>query len=209
MSTGANGNGITEPDAYTSRTKTWAAGQQVASADLNTIQDGIIDVSEAVDDLAAETGVSRICSGNQGDSPAPTPDGGGVIWIEMTTNGTTDVVVDDSIDWRDRVIVAEGLLLGETPYSANMPGGANDDDTDYDLTGSGSGEIHRILYTEAGQDGTNNNPAVAVVRQTDEVRLFARDTDGKLCLVKNGTSDSYETIFWGCVKFSPDQGHQA
>lgn len=39
-------------EVYTSRTKTYSSGDQVESADLNAIQDGIIACSEAIGDVA-------------------------------------------------------------------------------------------------------------------------------------------------------------
>lgn len=68
---------------------------------------------------------SRTSSRNLSDAPRPATSGGGTIWFEklLSAGDSGPFVVDNSIDWRDRIITAHGfVLLGEDD---TLPGMGN------------------------------------------------------------------------------------
>lgn len=207
MSTGAQGNGLTDPAAYTARDTTYSPGSQVPSAMLNAHQDGIIDTSTAVDALAAKVSPIRTATTNQSDSPAPTTYGGVEVVVERSTNGTTAVVIDSSIDWRDRyVVVVFRVEESDISTVGLVPGGGSDDDISYQIDDAGA--THGLFYTQEGQDGTVSTSCFQWVpaTMTDAVRIFARDSDGALCIIKNGTANN-EYMVAGFFRASPVQNH--
>lgn len=192
---------ITPPNDYPSRTHDYVAGDQVTSSDLNDIQDAIKALSDSVDELAAEKLESRTASENQSDSPAPELASGLSVWVEKSTNGTNVVVLDDFVDWRQRFVHVVGYYTSLAGY---IPGGANDDAIAYNLQTAG---IHRFFYSEAGQTGGFGNPGISIDIGTEFVRIFARNTDGALCMRKD--AHAADPDFYIVAKFegSPDQNH--
>ncbi len=95
--------------AYESRTHDYSSGDQVASADLDAIQDGIIAVSDAVGDLASmsednvidelltRSGTLRIQPGSAGEPLAP--------------NGTTRLIDRYTIPVHVRAAALSSTLL--------------------------------------------------------------------------------------------------
>lgn len=207
MPTGAEGNGLADLTAYTARTNTWTAGDQVESADLNAIQDGVIDVSDAVDALAGQVAVSRTSTRNLGDSPQPAEDGGGDVWVEAESNGATIIVLDTSIDWRDRFVLVQGLCAITTAF--DFPGGASDDSIHADLTDTTStgDAINGFFYSQQGHSGVGTPTAYAIanISSGNTARVFVRD-DGVLALkVSPFASDNCRLM--ARVSFSPRQEH--
>lgn len=195
---------ITPPNDYPSRTHDYSAGDQVTSNDLNDIQDGLVALSDSVDGLAAEKLECRTATANQADSPAPDLASGLVVWVEKSTNGTNVVVLDTFADWRQRYVEASGYW---TSAAASIAGGASDDAIAIDQLGGSSLAIHRFFFTQDGQTGGFGNPGVTIDIGTEFVRLFARDSDGALCMRKDAHAadpDVYVVLrVWG----SPDQNH--
>lgn len=207
MPTGAEGNGLTDLDAYITRTNTWAAGDQVGSADLNAIQDGIIDVSNAVDELAGLVAVSRTGTRNLGDSPQPAEDGGGEVWVEAESNGATIIALDTSIDWRDRFVVVQGICA--ITSSTVFPGSGGDDAVLADLTDTTSSgtAINSFFYSQQGHSGVGTPTAYAIanISTGNTARVFVR-TDGVLCF-KMSPFSTDNCRLMAKVSFSPRQEH--
>lgn len=208
MATGVNGNGLSGAEAYDERTVDASPMDQLASADFNAVQDGIIDVSAALDEAKGEICPSRRATCNDGDSPLPTQDGGVIVWFEVVTNGTTPVTIDNNIDWRDRWVEVSYFVA--LAASSPQPGDA----LDYALQGdlqSDSAACHRLFYSGAGNDGTHGldhgayfNPSSGSL--PDSLNLHAKATGGGLAIMKNATTAG-DYILFGCAKASPPQNH--
>ena len=104
-----------------------------------------------------ESAYGRTATHNQGDTPAPDLAGGGVIWAEIRTKLTDEIIIDNSMDWLDRFIKCWGF--GKESASEYYPGGAIDEQIN-GYTGTsplaGSNIIGDFLYTEQGGDGSAN-----------------------------------------------------
>jgi hypothetical protein len=72
--------------------------------------------------------ISRTATENQDDSPAPDIYGGGTIWCEGITNSQTPVKLDDSIDWRDRIITVKAFIKASATPQNHLPGGTSQKD---------------------------------------------------------------------------------
>lgn len=103
--------------------------------------------------------------------------GGGVrrvgvlVAVEPPASGRREVVLDTTEDWRDRLIV---LAFGSSDGDPVRPGIVGDDDIDTSapiLFYSGTGVSDPTIGFSAILDGT-----------TGDVRVYARDTDGALCV---------------------------
>lgn len=202
-------NGILEPDIYPARTNTWAAGDQVAAADLNAIQDGIITVSAGLDFVCQYIFYSRTCNSN-GTSGLPNPERSGAceVWIEAETNGVTEIVLDDSIDWRDRHIFVEGWA--DEAGNLVFPGEAGDDSVEADLsnvTAPGVG-IHAYFYSEQGSAGTFADPGAHAVISTGptESLVISVNASGEL-VMRMSPWTSVEGRVVARVSCSPKQNH--
>ena len=165
------------------RVRTWVGGQQVASADLNSVQDRALGLVAASvnNDLSA------------------LPDGMGVIEWQHATQlaDATEVKVDAGAvsDWTDRIL----FVLFRSYSNGNwQPGGA--DDHQYDsatlhlqkgYTGNGA------LNGAASAAPSNGDPPVPAsgvswaVQLTTDIWLYAKASDGALYLY----NDSGSTIF--------------
>lgn len=192
-------------DSYPARTKTYAPLDPVASAELNAIQDGVIATSDNLDVLAAITAANETASGNDSDSPAPDPGGGGTMWCEQRTNGTTVIVLDNSIDWRDRFVILTVYMIAD---ATAMPGGANDAlFCRVDLKAA-SAAYHEFFYSRDGKSTatTDASEAARMLLTADYVLVAARNTDGALVLYKDANADGDRS----CIiraEYSPVQNH--
>lgn len=193
---------ITPPNDYPSRTHTWAAGDPVASADLNAIQDGLVALSDSVDELAADKAEARTCTGNQADSPAPDRGGAVEIWVEKATNGTTEVVLDTFVDWRQRYILVQ--CYTDSSGGDEIAGGSLDGQIDKNLSLSDVGG--RLFFSQDGHAGSTNTPGLYVTITTDVLRIYARSSDGALCMKKSANADPNLHVV-GLIKGSPRQNH--
>lgn len=201
---------LSNPNWLTSRVRTWAAGDQVASADLNAIQDAIIDANTDVDTLVTELGAQALecqtATGNQADSPAPDVGGAKSVWLDKITNDITEAIIDNSVDWRDRYIIIQGVF--ETA-SASVAGGASDNAIALDLIDEASGSsvnIGALFYSRDGQDGTATTECYQfTVSGGNVVRFYARSSDGALCFKRTTSGTNY--YFIGRISGSPVQNH--
>lgn len=197
---------VTNP--YAARTRTYAASNQVLSADLNAIQDGIIAVGAAVSALVTSVNdymqEARTASCNTTDAPAPSNGGSKAVWVEKNTNDTTEVVLDNTINWKDRYIVITGY---SNAVAADNPGGASDNALTIDLGNNTTG-IFRVFYSRDGQDGTSALEACEhLVAAGQTLRFYVNNTTGNLCFKRTDVGTSY--WFRGEIRCSPDQGHYA
>ncbi|HNC97850.1 MAG TPA: hypothetical protein PKW90_17100 [Myxococcota bacterium] len=183
------------PSPYPSRTRTYAAGDQVASADLNAIQDGIIDCSDAIDALDARMATAISASINMGE--ATPPDQGGapeLRGVEVSTNGTTAVIIDSTVDWRDRWITVTAYPI------STRPGDAGDSNLQFSRATHIKGD--GVFYTGSG--GTSYN--FQFVPTADIVEIYADSSTGALKMVKNANADGTQTFLMNFTG-SPVQNH--
>lgn len=198
---------FTQEEVYETRTNTYASGDQVAAAALNGIQDGIIDLNTAIDALVAQlndnAAQASTATGNQADSPAPAVGGARTVWAEMITNDTTVVVIDNSIDWRDRYVFIRGTAIA----SANdIAGGSADNAITHNLDVGAGGYLHALFYSRNGQDGTASTECREhTISGGNVLRFFARDSDGALCFRRTTSGSNY--YFLGELVGSPIQNH--
>ncbi len=205
---------------YSSRTQTMAPGDQVGSAFLNAVQDGVVACSDAIDDIEDNQIPpkleGRTASGNQSDSPAPNDNGAGLVWFEKSTNGTNVVVLDITRDWRQRFVHFHLYVTTDGTYT---PGGANDDKLHYihvngpSDSGVGTGSVGGLHFT---QDGTaapgSTRPYWEFTPQlaawvSETVRIFARSSDGALCMRKDAHTADPDIYVTGFAMCSPYQNH--
>lgn len=194
---------------YGARTHSYVAGDQVRSADLNAIQDGIVDVSDEVEDVEdvqlPKKTVSRSNNAELLFAPAPDAYGGETMWIERSTNGLTEVVLDTLSDWRDRWIVFMGMVSDGT----DRPGQVGDINCGHILFGAGS--VHSaaasgMFYSGPGRTGADYEIVLSPAGMTDKIDLYARAADGALCMVKDATADA-DVYLYLKVDGSPVQNH--
>lgn len=196
-------------NSYPARTFTFAASNQVAAANLNDIQDGIVLVSENLDDLSGRlSGETATC--NTTDAPAPDAIGGVTRWVEKSTNGVNVVVLDTSVDWRDRMVIVFGSKFAAADP---LPGGADDDVAEWNFEDFPYGRVHGIFYTQAGQTGASAVGTLGIpflyptAGGVEFAIIFARDTDGALCMRKNAHAADGDFYFIVKVDGSPVQNH--
>lgn len=205
MSVGTGGNGLGTPVDYPARILSFTAGMQIPSAVLNAMQDRDVALGTQWEEAAPKLMVMVPASSNTSDSPAPSG-GAIVIDVEATSNGTTPVVIDNTVDWRDRRIL---LVLGGGPAAPLFPGQAFDGIFDIDLK-SGAASMLKLFYSRDGQDGTGGaGSTLAAGTWTgvdDELLIYARDTDGALMMVLDGTTGD-EAAIMGFIWGSAQQGH--
>lgn len=163
-----------EPLVYT-----WTVNEQVASADLNSIQRNAMASRPANgggnDILTVANGVQEV-----------------IYQASALLADATLLLIDDSIDWRDRFIRGEYLLHS---VGNSLPGGGNDDvfsdGTLYSFWGyTGLGAL------DAGSNVvTNGNPPVPAAASswaceiTAGLWIYCDPTTGKL-KIYNGTGAS-------------------
>lgn len=111
--------------------RTWTVNQQVASADLNAIQQALVALRPTSG--TATNDWSSVANGMQG----------GMYQDAGSLANATVATLDTSIDWRDRIVFGSLYRPGA---AASQPGGAND--TNYE-TGSGTWNTF-MFYTGTG-----------------------------------------------------------
>ena len=159
---------------------------------------------------------------NMLDTPAPDKYGGGIVFAVAQTNGLTVVKVDDSIDWRDRLVVAIGFLsysqvdpsIYKPPAAGTVLFSSISVDGDGNLEAAPSQHfVSGMIYTKngsaAGSDAfvfkndTGANPG-------DQVRLWADDGSsfdaGDLVMVKDANAADQHVIALALL-YSPKQNH--
>lgn len=152
------------------RIATYTANAPITSTQLNDLQDVTVGlISGSTNNVLSTSG----CDGCEWQSSAAT----------LVT--ATQVKVDDSRDWRDRVLT----VLYYAPLGAlTQPGGANDFLYDYSIPALRKGYTGRGALDAGSADPTNGNPPVpaaiaswAMEVDTD-IWLYANATDGSLYL---------------------------
>lgn len=182
-------DGFTVNSHMTERVVNASPGSQWRSADANGIQDKIIDLSTDLDEVRGSTCRNRMGTVNQTDSPAPDMDGGRSIWFYKESTATTsEVVLDNSMDWRDRLVDARIAFCDRSTgadYEEASPGEASD------AFLTRPWDEHRMFYSQQGQNGSASQPGIAPVFAggADQCRIYARSTDGALCMKRNAATD--------------------
>ena len=157
----------------------------------------------------------RTATANKSDSPAPDASGGGTVWAEFRTNGTTAVLIDNSVDYRDRFVSIQGYA--EEVATSRLPGQANDDQlmAYKDCTATSAGLVLQALaggvfYTESGGDVTND-PVLRLYAegQTQSYGIIvAHPTNGGLYYDHgSGTPPTNERDIILKIDYSPVQNH--
>ena len=162
---------------------TWSAGQQVESADLNAIQQNM----QALRAASGTNSWSSVSGGTQGVA----------FQSESDIADATLLLIDDSIDWRDRIV--SGLYLDHS--ASTYPGHAND----YDFS---SGTLYTFLFytgtgalDAGGSAPINGNPPVQAAGKYahpifTNFWIYCDPTTGKLKLYNNsGGSKRTPTVF--------------
>lgn len=155
--------------------------------------------------------LGRTATKNQGDSPAPDKYGGGTIWVEFRTDRTAEVVLDTSIDWRDRYIA----VIGYGNYgSTALPPNAGDSGLDayfHPEAGSADAVLQALCggfaYTEQGGDGSAD-PAmrIHVENEAQTGYLYAKSADGNLAF-KHRIDPVIDSDIILKIDYSPVQNH--
>lgn len=172
------------------RQQTYAPGDQIAASDLNAIQDKAVRGSWG--------SVANVIT-----STYSTMTGAKLVHWQYGTGAelanATLCIVDDSIDWRDHVVLAFYAPMG----AANEEPGAADD-YGYDMAPSAT----RMGYTGKGAKDagaaapTNGNPPVPAaitsyaVEITTNLWLYADPNDYKLKLYNNTGANIRRPILW-------------
>lgn len=197
---------------YPARTQTFAPGDQVPSATLNAIQDGLVAASDEIDDIEdAQIPPKKhavTATGNQSDSPAPDTTGSIEVWVEKSTNGTTEVVLDAGVtrDWRDRYIHIDGY----TGTSADIAGGGSDNAIEIQFEPSvGSNTVKGIFYSRSGvAAGANSRfrfePDGWI---TEFILIYASNTTGSLVMRKDAHAADPDGFVVLKITASPVQNH--
>lgn len=155
-------------------------------------------------------------SENLSDSTAPDRYGGGTMWFWKVTNGTTVIKIDDTIDWRDRLITVQGYIsptdatpTGYLPNQPTMQDGSLTIDTDgnldtahnyvsgcmYTFDGHATGASHSMSFrNDTGAVGGD-----VIVLWVDDGTSFAA---GNLVMKESGDAND-ENALLVRVDFSP------
>lgn len=195
-------NGESAITTYGSRVTSFSAGDQVPSATLNSMQDRVTTMGDELDAVEQSRVVGRTPSEDVNGADTY---GFLVTTVYMATNGTTEVLIDDSVDWRDRIIEVSLWVSVKATPSDYLPGGTNDDVAGDDLNGSDG--CQAVFFSESGNPGSSDTPGLPAFTPTtssDDLWLYARSSDGALAMKKSGTA-SNNFIVMGFVRASPPQ----
>jgi len=159
---------------------------------------------------------------NMLDTPAPDKYGGGIVFAISQTNGLTVVKVDDSIDWRDRLVVAVGFLSYSQvdPSIYKPPAAGTVLFSSISVDGDGALEAAPSQHFVSGMIYTKNGSAAgsdafvfkndAAANPGDQVRLWADDGTsfdaGDLVMVKDANTANQHVIALALL-YSPKQNH--
>lgn len=81
--------------------------------------------------------------------------GGLIVIAPVYISGVSTTVLDESIDWTDRIIQVTGHLELFWPVTEAVPGGANESDLyERGFAAGGYGRYSDVFYSAAGWDGT-------------------------------------------------------
>lgn len=196
-------DGLTPNANFAARVVTAAAGSQWKSADCNSIQDKCILISTDVDETRSAMLVGKMGSYHDSDSPAPDSYGGRNVWVYALDNGTTAVVLDDNLDWRDRIVEYSLATFNYDTgtYAGVLPGLTDDEKLAADNAALSPSTVMGIMYTEQGQaTGSSTAPRAAFTilagsgGASDTLYLYVRSTDGALMMKRSGTTDPQQLV---------------
>jgi hypothetical protein len=209
MSTGTNGNGLDTPTEFTASVLSASAGLQLSSAAWNGVEDRIQTVSQEHADTAELAQVGAGCSFNTDGVVTPQVDAGGgrTVDLAVITDGANEVVIDDSIDWRQRLVT---IFLSEAQSATpedSVPGGANEALLIWLY--SHADMVHKLAYTHSGTDSSafpTGTLHVAAGSGTDDLVLYVGNESsghpGALLCTKTSASDD-EFVLVGRVSAGP------
>lgn len=173
------------------RIATYTVNAQITSTQLNDLQDVTVGlVSGSTNNVLSAAG----CDGCEWQSSAAS-----------LSNGT-QVKVDGSRDWRDRVLT----VVYHSPFGATeQPGGANDYQYDYNIPSLRKGYTGRGGLDAGGSDPTNGNPPVPAqtpgswaMELATNIWLYANATDGSLYLY-NDSGGTLKTPILSIIATAP------
>ena len=152
------------------RVATYTVNAQITSTQLNDLQDVTVGlISGANNNVLSAAG----CDGCEWQSSS------------ATLASTTQIKVDATRDWRDRVLT----VLYYSPSGANtQPGGGDDYQYDYDIPSLRKGYTGRGGLDASGNDPSTFNPPVPAAgtswaMEVDvDIYLYASTVDGSLWL---------------------------
>lgn len=172
------------------RIATYTANAPITSAQLNDLQDVAVGL---VSGTNANVLSAPGCDGCEWQSSA------------ASLSSATQVKVDASKDWRDRVLT----VAYYTPSGAlTQPGGADDYHYDYDITSLRKGYTGRGGLDAGSADPTNGNPPVPAagaswaMEVATSVWLYASTVDGALYLY-NATAGTLKTPILAITATAP------
>ena len=172
------------------RITTYTVNAQITSTQLNDLQDVTVGlISGANNNVLSVPG----CDGCE--------------WQSSTANllTATQIKVDATRDWRDRVLT----VLYYSPSGANtQPGGGDDYQYDYDIPSLRKGYTGRGGLDAGSADPTNGNPPVPAAgtswaMEVDvDIYLYASTVDGSLWLY-NDTLGTLKTPILSITATAP------
>lgn len=168
-------------------------------ADKLSIQNGYLNLS------SGQYVYQPDVSGGAANSGRFTGGNGGFMWFDG--NITTDVTLDSTLDWRDRWISVKGFVKESAPNY--IPGGSSDHlisghllDTQQ-VAPEHKSAISAMFYSEAGQNGSSENPGVRL--SEGGTLIIHATTSGDLRIQYNDIGPDYS--YGLLIMFSDDQGH--
>ena len=191
--------------------------KKVGVADDNIPQistDAVPDTGKIHESLLGILG-SRTATGNQSDVPEPDTYGGGPVWaVKVIPDNTTPIVLDTSIDWRDRIITINGWAIENASAAFHLPGGANDDlisDSDFGADNIAPKEfVQGVFYSEQGSASAGVRPHfidASTLTAQDFYYIWADSTTGNLMCGKAATTNGSVYGLMLKIDYSPIQNH--
>jgi hypothetical protein len=182
----------------------------VTDTDIPQISTGAVPETGKLHSLLlGKHGIGRTASQNLLNVNPPAPYGGGSIWAEiLVVNNTTAVLIDDLIDWRDKMIKLSGIIHGQgTLY---MPGAASDAGINGLLGGeSPESYMSAMFYSQQGSGNGSTMPYTTfqMAAGEDDLRFWVDDSTGELKCGKVATSEGSTFVCILEISYSPDMGH--
>ena len=172
------------------RITTYTVNAQITSTQLNDLQDVTVGLISGANNNVLST-----------------PGCDGCEWQSSTASllTATQIKVDATRDWRDRVLT----VLYYSPSGANtQPGGGDDYQYDYDITALRKGYTGRGGLDAGSADPTNGNPPVPAagtswaMEVAVDIYLYASTVDGSLWLY-NDTLGTLKTPILSITATAP------
>lgn len=137
--------------------------------------------------------------------------GGKIISVYMAMVATTtEYVIDDSMDWRKRIVSVMAYVASGVAGLSVLPGGAADNATAGSLWNAGpvagSAFVAGVFFTQDGSAGGGANPTLTMsnnnAASSFTFDLYARAADGFLC-VRHRASQAANFLFMGNIIAGP------